>query len=310
MIVRPKPHWFRMLFVWHGSVLGKLVPRLLLVLCTAIAAVPLHGYMVQRVGADFGPQPFTLIGISLAVFMGFRNSASYERYWEARKLWGGLFAAARGLARQGLSLVQPLALDEQRRVLMTLAAFAHALRLQLREGARSGELPAPLDALLPADLQPRVRAVRDKPAMVLHLLGEQVGRWRTEGRVSDVLVASFDRNLDHLGEVLSGCERIAGTPIPMPYAVMLHRTVYLFCLLLPFGLVGTIGSFTPLFTVFVAYTFLALEALNDELEDPFGTLPNDLPLQTLCDELQAGLGELLGEPAPPHRQAGADYVLL
>ena len=89
---------------------------------------------------------------------------------------------------------------------------------------------------------------------------------------------ALEAQFTHIGDAVGGCERLAATPIPFTYGVIIHRTIYLYCLLLPFGLVDSIGSMTPVIVVFVAYTFLALEALGSELEEPFGSQANDLPL--------------------------------
>jgi putative membrane protein len=116
--------------------------------------------------------------------------------------------------------------------------------------------------------------------------------------------------LARLSEVLGGCERIATTPMPFAYSVMIHRTVYLFCALLPFGLVGSIGVFTPLFTVLVAYTFMAIEALAAELEEPFGIESNDLPLDALCIAVENAMHAMLGDGGQLEAVQRRDYVVL
>jgi hypothetical protein len=96
MIVRPRQHWLRLLFVWRGSVLHKILFRLVLNLALALAAV-LCMPQFKDWGLHLSTAPFSLIGIALAVFLGFRNNASYDRYWEARKLWGMLLLREMGL---------------------------------------------------------------------------------------------------------------------------------------------------------------------------------------------------------------------
>jgi putative membrane protein len=97
--------------------------------------------------------------------------------------------------------------------------------------------------------------------------------------------------------VIGGCERIVSTPLPFAYSVMIHRTVYFFCASLPFGLVDSIGIFTPVFAVFVAYTFMAHEAIASQLEEPFGTDDNDLALNTMSTIIEDAMRDLRGEPA-------------
>lgn len=85
MIVRPRPHWLGILFVWHGSVLPRILPQLGLITLLALVVTLSHGVLLGW-KVPLTPMPFTLVGIALAIFLGFRNTASYDRYWEARKL--------------------------------------------------------------------------------------------------------------------------------------------------------------------------------------------------------------------------------
>ncbi|MEQ5841520.1 hypothetical protein N0A02_18995 [Paraburkholderia acidicola] len=307
MIVRPHLHWFRMLLAWRGSVLPELLPRLFLIFCISVLAVVAHTHRLA-VGLDLSPTPFSLIGIALAVFLGFRNNTSYDRYWEARKLWGQLLIDARSLTRQALTLTRGNAsanasdASEVREFIAVLGALPHALRHQLRKTDPRDDLAA----RLPAPLVERVMASRYRPATLMLWLGEWVQRRAREGTLDSWAALAFDRNLHGVSEVIGGCERIASTPLPFAYSVMIHRTVYFFCAALPFGLVDSIGLFTPVFSVFVAYTFMAHEAIASQIEDPFGTEDNDLALNMLSASIEDATRDLLGEPsleahAPPRK---------
>ena len=103
MIIRKKEHWFRMLFVWHGSVLPALLPRLGLLLILSLFVSYFHG-MIFSFKVPLNPVPLTLFGFVLALFLGFRNNASYDRFWEGRKLWGALLNTSRALTRQAMAL--------------------------------------------------------------------------------------------------------------------------------------------------------------------------------------------------------------
>lgn len=302
MIVRPHLHWFRMLLAWRGSVLPQLLPRLFLVLCLSIVAVAAHDH-IFKLTVSLSTAPFSLVGIALAVFLGFRNSASYDRYWEGRKLWGALLNDTRSLVREALTLprTQPhdnhlgddeAARESARPFVQLLCALPHALRHQLR----NTDPRADLEARLPAALCERVLASRFRPATLMLCAGEWVRREAREGRLDSYAVLAFERNLNGISDVIGGCERIVSTPLPFAYTVMIHRTVYFFCALLPFGLVDSIGWLTPIFAVFVAYAFMAHEAIASQIEDPFGTEDNDLALNLLSASIEAALHDLLGDP--------------
>ena len=294
MIIRPHLHWFRMLLAWRGSVLPQLLPRLALILAIAVIAVAAHDHLLPISLNLNTTAPFSLVGIALAVFLGFRNNASYDRWWEARKLWGQLLNDSRSLTRQALTLrTRPLPKEELIEFCTALGALAHALRHQLRKTDPREDLAA----RLPPALFERVMASRYKPATLLLFLGEWAQRQAQSGAIDPMAVLAFDRNLNGLSDVIGGCERIASTPLPFAYSVMIHRTVYFFCASLPFGLVDSIGIFTPVFSVFVAYTFMAHEAIASQIEEPFGTDDNDLALNTMSVMIEDAMRDLRGEPA-------------
>jgi putative membrane protein len=303
MIVRPRPHWLRMLFVWRGSILREIAPQLLGMTTFAIVVTTLHGRLFEwKIPLNF--VPFSLIGVTLAIFLGFRNSTSYARYWEARMLWGGVLNDTRTLVRQALTLTGSP--TDVAMLVARLIAFVHALRHQLRQTDPTADFLR----LLPREDCERLRSARWKPAMLLLMAGEWLGGQCRSGRLAPPLVQAMELPLGRLTDALGGCERIAGTPIPFTYAVIIHRTIYLYCVLLPFGLVDAIGVTTPMIVAFIAYTFFALEALGAEIEEPFGLQPNDLALDAMSAMIEGTLREMTGlPPLPPAPDAIADLYI-
>lgn len=294
MIQRKKQHWFKMLFVWHGSVLPQLVPRLLLLLVLSVLIVFVNGTLYHY-KIPLSPAPFTIFGIALALFLGFRNNASYDRFWEGRKLWGALLNDTRSLARQALTLTGygPKSKEVGDFVDM-LITFTYCLKHQLRKT----DATADIQARLPAELAAALQDARFKPVILMREMGVWIKQAREKELIDPICQVAMDENLNKLSDIVGGCERIASTPIPYTYQVLLHRTVYLYCFLLPFGLVDSLGWITPFITVFIAYTFVAFEAIADELEDPFGTEPNDLPLNAMSRMIETTLLETVGKPTP------------
>jgi len=287
MIIKEKSHWFKMLFEWKGSVLPQLVPRLLLLLLFSIVVVYFKGFLLFH-NLLINPSIFTLFGIALAIFLGFRNTVSYERFWEGRKLWGALLNNTRSLARQAHTLLEGNFQEERTAFIKLLTAFVYALKHQLRHTDPAQDM----QRLLPEELAVELENVVYKPAIIMKSLGSWVQKIRLKGGIEPMAQLAFEDNLNKLSDILGGCERIAGTPIPYTYSVLLHRTVYVYCFILPFGFVETMGWITPLITTFIAYTFVALEAIADELEDPFGDQPNDLALDTMAKMIENTLSEI------------------
>jgi putative membrane protein len=305
MIVRPHLHWFRLLFVWRGSVLPYIITRLLLVLAVSVLSVlSLDWWMNAHAASALSIPPFTLMGVALAIFLGFRNSVSYDRYWEARKQWGALLIGARSLTREVASFA-PGEQALQRRVARTLSAFAFALKHQLRGTDPREDLACRLDE---AVLE-RVCAARFAPSVLLLSLAQDLGAAQKTGIVSDLQLQSLDRNLNLLTEASGACERIANTPIPYTYRVLMNRTVMVYCLLLPIGLSTSIGWVTVLVAPFIAYTFLALDVIGEQIEEPFGKEPNDLALASMCHGIEVSVCELVGETPRSSPPAVIDYIV-
>lgn len=303
MIVRDRPRGVQLLYILRGSVLPHIAWEL--ATCTAVALMVTltHGFVYQW-KITLTTVPFSLIGLALAIFLGFRNNAAYDRYWEARKLWAELAHRSRSFARQVQTLLHfdaPASADDaddpRRTLLLRTIAFAHALRHQLR----SSDPRPDLERLLGAEEAGAARASRLPTDWLLRRMGEQVGGFLRARRLDAPVAADIDRNLSGLAAVVAGCERIKHTPIPFPYTLLLHRTAWLYCFLLPFGLVDTVGFMTPFVVAIVAYTFFGLDALGDEIEEPFGLANNHLPLDALCREVEVNVLEALGatELPPP-----------
>ena len=220
-------------------------------------------------------------------------------------MWGVLLIEARTLTRQICTLTTGDE-KERRRLGYLVIAFVHALRHQLRDTDPSKSLTPLIEDEV---WRRRVLAARFKPVIVLVAIGEGLSDLRRAGRLEPILANAMEPTLSALSNVLGACERIANTPIPFTYSVIIHRVIYLFVLLLPFGLVEAVGAWTPVVVGFTAYMFLTLEALSDEIEEPFGLMPNDLPLDGMAAGIEASVRETLGEAPLPAPLKPVDYML-
>lgn len=293
MIIRPKLNWLRMLFVWRGSVVIRILPQLTILVASSGLVVTFSHFFPDTLH-DLTPVPFTLLGIALAIFLSFRNSVSYDRFWEGRKLWGSMLNDTRSLARQ-YRMLTDADIGNRKQFVYTLIAFVQATKAQLRGAALATETLA----CIREPAQAVIGQARFKPVLILADAAEQLRELRQAGKVCPISLVALDKQLSLLNEDLGDCERLASTPVPFAYSVILHRTVYLYSFLLPFGLVNTVGLMTPLIVAFVSYTFLAIEALAEELQEPFGLEPNDLALDAMSSTIEATLREMLGETDLP-----------
>ncbi|WP_426197577.1 bestrophin family protein [Massilia sp. DWR3-1-1] len=302
MIVRDRPSGLRLFLALRGSVLPRILPALIVNIVIATLVTWSHGDLFQ-LKITLTTIPFTLIGLPLSIFLGFRNNAAYDRFWEGRKLWGELVLRSRNVARQCLSLIDYPApaqaadglRDARVRMVYRTIAFNHAVRDLLREQPAHAGLQA---LLLPAEWHALQNAPH-QPDFLMQQMGMDLRQCLKEGRIDPCLAASIDGTLSALTGAAASCERIRNTPVPFSYTLLLHRTAYLYCFLLPFGLVDSIGFMTPFVVAIVAYTFFGLDALGDEIEEPFGLEPNDLPLDAICRAIEIDLRSALGDPAVP-----------
>lgn len=305
MIVRARPTILSLFLITRGSVVPRILPQILAAALFAAALTWLDHFRSDWV-PGFTPTPFILIGLAISIFLGFRNSASYDRFWEGRKLWGQLLIDARTLAQQWLNLPNTADPVRSRRAIHLLIAFGHALRHHLRDSDPRADL-APL--LSPEELN-AVLASGHRPNLLLNLMHRELGEAVRRGEISHQLALAFLERIASLAGVLAGCERIRLTPLPFAYTLLLHRTAYLYCFLMPFGLIDTVGAATPLVVAIISYTFFGLDALGEEIEEPFGTLVNDLPLTAMCRMLEINLREALGETDLPTMIEPENFTLL
>ncbi|HSO32950.1 MAG TPA: bestrophin family protein [Labilithrix sp.] len=248
--------------------------------------------------------PFALIGLPLGIFLGFRNNTAYDRFWEGSKLWGSLVNTSRSLTRQILTLIEPqpeapdqdpeaVRLQEVAMVHM-LIAYVHALRHHLRE---SDPFPT-LTRILSAEEARRFEGEENVPIAILQRIAEQMVEARRKRWIHALHVPVIEGSLTAITDIQGACERIKSTPIPYSYTVLMHRLVAMYCLLLPFGLQDTAGWATPGVVLCISYALFGLDAIGDEVEQPFGLDPNDLPLSSMSRNIESNLRRRIGEPPP------------
>lgn len=277
---------YKMLFTMQGSYFRQLIipQTFLFIFSFCIYYYQTH---IATTPIPLNPSVFALLGISLALFHGFCNSAAYDRFWEGRKLWGTLVWLSRNLARQVLTLPN-VSLSQKQALIRLQIAFVHCLRLQLRGEDNTHNLQRILDS----EQQVKLVGQNFAPLLLTQEMGHKIAEWQNLGQIDSWQWQSLDKSIGEIAQIQAGCERINNTPIPYAYFVLLHRTVYLYCFMLPFGLGNTIGWVTPFLVAFIGYTFMALNEIVDEISDPFGTRENDLPLGMMCDTIETQLAML------------------
>ena len=307
MIIRPRPPLWKLFFILKGSIVTRILPQIFAVFVLSMVVVWAHRAFPGWVPAFNNGTAFALLGIALSIFLGFRNNACYDRWWEARKVFGKLVYVSRGFARATLVLDQLPGMEGAREKLLHYAiAFTQSMVPHLRPG--DGQAKA-YNWLTLHD-QKAFAESRNGPDYILRKIGALLADLRGAGRIDAIDFQTLNASVNGLSEVQAASERLRFTPVPFGYTLLLHRTAYLFCFFIPFGFADMLGWGTPFATTLVAYTFFGLDALGDELEEPFGTLPNDLPIGAIADTIEINLREALGETDLPDLPQPKDYLLM
>ena len=289
--------------------------------------------------------PISTIGVAVAFYIGFKNNQSYDRFWEGRKIWGGIVNVSRSWANQVLSFISTHHSDQsisdenvqqiQRELIYRHLAWINALRFQLRKktpfaysprgAARKYMQPTGvnamrecIDKLLPED-ELTILCGKKNPAT--HLLRNQSNQLRIaveQQRLTEEFRLISMMNLITEMYTLQGkCERIKNTPFPRQYAYFSWVFTWIFVALLPFGIVGELMSHgtgmtwlaVPL-SVLISWIFLTMETVGDSSEDPFENFVNDVPMTALCRTIEIDLREMLGEDDVPEPIAPVNDILM
>ncbi|MDO4895465.1 bestrophin family protein [Moraxella sp.] len=295
MIVRDKSNSWSIFFAWQGTILPKILPSVLAMMLLSVLAWLMVYHQVYAV-TSVPMTAFTIFGVLISITLGFYHHASYDRWWEGRKLWGALVANTRHLSRDS-HFLSP---DEREKLLGSMLLFVVALRDRLRQQAvnASDDLYFGKHADKISWLDTQLNA----PQRVLEEMQEQLIALVRQGQMSDIIYLSIQKHIVEMGGIQAGCDRIAGTPLPFAYSALLSHAIVGFCWLLPFGAGAVMGGWTPLFVGLVAYFLLGLHELARQMEMPFGIEDNDLSLDTLVHMIQSETLMLLEKPLPQKRE--------
>jgi len=270
-------------------------------------------FVLHTRGATAIALPFSIsaiLGSALAIFIAFRNNSSYNRWWEARTLWGGILNSSRVLARLVITFTDSHAhqasyskeRSEQfkKEMVYGIIAWAHALRLHLRRQSAWDELKH----LWPQQEFERLKAAQNKPNHIHLVTGKKIYDAMANGTLAGFDSFQMEGQLLALANYQGGCERIKNTPLLRQYDFFTRVFLYTFILLLPFSL---IGDFTKLniaylvvpVTVVISFVFAIIGKVGEVNEDPFENRITDVPLTAMCNTIERDLREMLGETELP-----------
>ena len=291
--------------------------------------------------------PLSVIGIAVAFYVGFKNNASYDRFWEARKIWGGIVNYSRTWGNQVMTFVSDHFSDDsvpkekldaiKQQLIYRHIAWINALRFQLRQPSsfsikhhktirmlqmtcdpNNDHWANEVGALLDKDEYEYLIDRRNTATHIVRKQGDQLQEIRENGMlIDDFRHMDMMSTLEELYNLQGKCERIKNTPFPRQYAFFSKIFTWIFILLLPFGMVGLFAQMnhsliwiTIPFCVLISWIFVTMEVVGDNSEDPFEHFINDVPMTALCRTIEIDLREMLGETDLPDSIKPSNGILL
>jgi len=281
-------------------------PRLVGVV-VVVAVTELANMRLEFARPAFSLATVGLLVAGLSFFLIFRVGEAYERWWEARKLWGEIVNDSRSFARQATTLLQAPAQDAQARsaverlqseLVYRQVAWVNAVRITLR-GQDSWEELAPF---LPADELAALDGIADKPTQILQVQGARIAGARAAGWLSELGQRTFDVTLAGLQTSQGGCERIKKTAMPDRLSYFAQVVAWAIAISIAVALIDADAGFDWIDLAVVPLlmaAFLITERLGAELKNPFESRPNDTPMSAICRTIEINLRQQLGESDVP-----------
>ena len=286
-VVKSRKSWFRGAFLIKYSIFTDVWEKSLFFAIFTLIICILHnaGVPVKQ------PTLSSLIPtIVLGLLLVFRTNSANDRFWEGRKLWGGMVNNIRNLTWQiWVHVGTATAEDRQAKVrtLYLLAVFAISAKNKLRSQGVTEDMQT---LLTPKQYhQLKLNEHCHLPLLVAGYIGEYLQQQYERKLITSYQLGQLQVYITRLIDMLGGCERILKTPIPNSYSIHLKQLLLIYCLVLPFQYVGEINWWTIPFVAVVSYIVYGIEAIALEIENPFGNDCNDLPLDQICQDIETNI---------------------
>ena len=287
MISYNPKEWFSFIFQFHkGDTFRKLLP--------AMIGIAVYSYGVAYLEIEYWNLSngshvknitlmHNMLGFVISLLLVFRTNTAYDRWWEGRKLWGSMVNNSRNLAiKLAVMLTDKADKDFFRKL---IPAYASVLNLHLKSAEISHEL---FD-----DKTLSKEHYQHKPNQIAKTMLAKINQLYLDKKLSGDQLIILNKELNSFTDACGACERIKNTPIPYSYSAFIKKFIFTYVLTLPFGYVFQLGYYVIPVVVFIFYVLASLELIAEEIEDPFGNDPNDLPTQKIAENIKKNVEELI-----------------
>jgi len=279
--------WFSFIFHFHKSdTVRKLFPVMIAI---GIYSAFVGYFEVVYLGIDENhyikniPVMHGILGFVISLLLVFRTNTAYDRWWEARKLWGGLVNNSRNFAIKLSGILK----DENDRKFFRkfIPAYASTLYKHLNNSETAKQLFDDVDLELDHH--------KHKPNQVKRMMSHKINDLYEAKKITGDQLIILNAELVAFTDICGACERIKNTPIPYSYSAFLKKFIFFYTMTLPFGYSLSIGYYVAPVVVFIFYVLASLELIAEEIEDPFGDDENDLPIRKISENIKKHVEELI-----------------
>jgi putative membrane protein len=276
-------------------ILGKIRKELILVtIYSVLIALMYNNFHFTRISIPIAIP--TILGTVISLLLAFKSNQAYDRWWEARTLWGAILNDSRTLTRQLLTFVDVVyGSDEKKALCERMANRQIAWSYSLSRHLRNQDPMYQLEKWISEEDLINVKNYTNVPVGLLELQGNDLKYAYKLGWVTEFQQVEIDRTLTRLTDSLGGCERIKNTVFPITYSIYIHMSLVLFIMLLPFGLIEIFGIVEIPLVIAISSSFFLIEKMAIHLQDPFENKPTDTPMTAISMTAERDIKQMLKE---------------
>lgn len=261
-----------------------------------------------------------ILGTALSIILGFRNTSAYERWWEARKIWGGLVNESRTFTRQALTIVDrkevtPELWESCSRIVRTQIAFVNALRLQLRDQENPEEWQNTVGKHLKKEDYKHVMSKTNKATHLGMAMGFAIKELNAHETMDTFSYIQMDDTLTRITDLQGRAERIKDTPLPVPYDYYTMSFLVVFVFFFPFAFIEKFMEFEAAWlivpiTVMISWIFYQIYVIGRVMSKPFAGWKTDVAMTSICTAIEIDLKEVIGDSDIPEKAKAKSGALM
>ncbi len=280
------PNFMECALAIHGSVTPR-VWKKVLAACVYACFISLLSIFIPSFALPISP--FEYAGVIMGLILVFRVNAGYDRWWEARKLWGNVVNCSRNLAIIITSYIEPSNRDEIDKTLDLIAAMPYLMKNNLRGNTSVDEVKH----LLSDETYGQLQQCQHRPNFISSKLASMLSLMQKSGKLNQFSFLKAEELREAVLDCQGACERILKTPMPFVMAIKSRRFILLFMIILPVALVNYSAYINPIIVTLVAYALFSLDQIGVELQNPF-SIENlsHLPLDDICSTIDNNVMEI------------------